>query len=76
MQIVDRKSFDKLFDVLQDRGFEIVGPIIRDGAIVYDHLQSVSELPIGWTDLQAPGTYRLIKQNHATLFGYSVGPHS
>jgi len=76
MQIVDRKSFDKLFDVLRDRGFEVVGPIIRDGAIVYDHLQSVSELPIGWTDRQEPGTYRLIKQNHAALFGYSVGPHS
>ena len=76
MQIVDRKSFDKLFDVLRDRGFEVVGPIVRDGAIVYDHLQSASELPIGWTDRQAPGTYRLIKQDHAALFGYSVGPHS
>jgi sulfhydrogenase subunit beta (sulfur reductase) len=76
MQIVDRKSFDKLFDVLQARGFEVVGPIVRDGAVVYDHLQSASELPIGWTDRQAPGTYRLIKQDHAALFGYSVGPHS
>jgi len=76
MQIVDRKSFDKLFDVLQARGFELIGPVVRDGAIVYDHLESAAELPAGWTDRQAPGTYRLIKQDHAALFGYSLGPHS
>ena len=76
MQIVDRKSFDKLIDVLQARGFEVIGPIVRDGAVVYHRLQSASELPIGWTDRQAPGTYRLIKQDHAALFNYAVGPHS
>jgi sulfhydrogenase subunit beta (sulfur reductase) len=76
MQVVDRKSFDRLFDVLQAKGFEVIGPTVGDNAIVYDHLQSVSELPIGWGDRQAPGTYRLIKQDHAALFGYSVGPHS
>ena len=76
MQVVDRKSFDTLFDVLQARGYELIGPVVRDGAIVYDHIESASELPAGWTDRQAPGTYRLIKQNHAALFGYAVGPHS
>jgi sulfhydrogenase subunit beta (sulfur reductase) len=63
MQIVDRKSFNKLFDVLQARGFEVIGPVVRDGAIVYDHIESASELPAGWTDRQTPGTYRLIKQD-------------
>ncbi|MEJ2167329.1 MAG: 4Fe-4S dicluster domain-containing protein [Desulfobacterales bacterium] len=76
MLVVERKSFDKLFDALQARGFELIGPVVRDGAIVYDHIESASELPAGWTDRQAPGTYRLIKQDHAALFGYSVGPHS
>ena len=76
MQIVDRESFDKIFDVLQAKGFEVIGPTVRDGAIVYDHLESASELPIGWTDRQGPGMYRLIKRDHAALFGYSVGPHS
>ena len=76
MQVIDRKSFDTLFDVLRARGFEVIGPLVRDGAVVYDHLRSASELPIGWTDQQAPGTYRLIKQDSAALFGYSVGPHS
>jgi sulfhydrogenase subunit beta (sulfur reductase) len=76
MQVVDRKSFDKLFDALQTKGFELIGPVIRDGAIVYDHIETASELPAGWTDRQTPGTYRLTKEDHAALFGYSVGPHS
>jgi sulfhydrogenase subunit beta (sulfur reductase) len=76
MQIVDRKSFGRLIDVLQVGGFEVVGPTVRDGAVVYDHLRSASDLPAGWTDRQAPGRYRLFKQDHAALFGYSVGPHS
>ena len=76
MQIIDRKSFDKLIDVLQARAFEVIGPILRDGAVVYDRIQSASEMPIGWTDRQAPGTYRLVKQEHAALFDYAVGPHS
>ena len=52
MQVLDRKSFNKLFDVLQARGFEVIGPVVRDGAIVYDHIESYSELPAGWTDRQ------------------------
>jgi sulfhydrogenase subunit beta (sulfur reductase) len=76
MQMIDREAFDKLFDVLKARGFEVMGPTVRDGAVVYDRLESVCELPVGWTDRQAPGTYRLIKQDNAALFGYAVGPHS
>jgi sulfhydrogenase subunit beta (sulfur reductase) len=30
---------------------------VRDGAIVYDELESAQELPIGWTDVQEAGTY-------------------
>jgi len=76
MQIIDRKSFDRLFDALKAAGFEVIGPTVRDGAIVYDHLASFSQLPVGWTDQQAPGTYRLIKQNTPAVFGYTAGSHS
>ena len=76
MQVIDRKSVDRLFEVLKAEGFEVIGPTARDGAIVYDYLGSGSELPIGWTDIQAAGTYHIKKQDEATLFGYVVGPHS
>lgn len=65
-----------LFDALRDAGFRVVGPTIADGAIVYQELDSPSALPVGWTDDQAPGRYRLRPRDDDARFGYAVGPHS
>jgi sulfhydrogenase subunit beta (sulfur reductase) len=57
-------------------GYEVIGPTLRDGAIVYNHVKSVEDLPVGWTDEQEPGRYRLKRREDEALFGYSVGPQS
>lgn len=54
----------------------MVGPQVRDGAIVYDELNSATDLPAGWTDEQEGGRYRLKHRSDAAVFGYAVGPHS
>lgn len=74
--IIERQDFHQLLDALRQRGYRIVGPTVRDGAIVYDELRAESDLPIGWTDEQEAGTYRLKKRDDRALFGYVVGPHS
>jgi formate hydrogenlyase subunit 6/NADH:ubiquinone oxidoreductase subunit I len=66
----------RLIQSLAHRGFEVLGPTIRDGAIIYDRIESVHELPRGWTDEQDPGQYRLRPRDDGALFGYAVGPHS
>jgi formate hydrogenlyase subunit 6/NADH:ubiquinone oxidoreductase subunit I len=66
----------ELLAALHRRGYQVVGPTIGDGAIVYDELDSTADLPVGWTDEQAGGTYRLKKRADQALFGYAVGPHS
>jgi sulfhydrogenase subunit beta (sulfur reductase) len=76
MQTIDRNGLERLFDRLTRHGFQLVGPTIRDGAIVYDRLTSTQDLPIGWTDEQEGGTYRLRRRNDEAFFGYAVGPHS
>ena len=43
---------------------------------MYDQIETVDDLPAGWTDQQDGGTYRLKKRGDAALFGYAVGPHS
>jgi sulfhydrogenase subunit beta (sulfur reductase) len=65
-----------LFDALKRSGYQVVGPTLRQGAIVYEELASVDDLPRGWTDEQSGGTYRLKRRQDAALFGYAVGPHS
>jgi len=69
-------DFQSLLDALSALGYTVVGPTVRDGAIVYDRVATVADLPQGWTDEQAPGVYRLKPRPDAALFGYVVGPHS
>jgi len=76
MQVIDREAFDTLFDSLTAEGYQVAGPTVRSGSIVYDGLESASQLPAGWTDRQAAGSYRLVKQDRAALFEYAAGPHS
>jgi sulfhydrogenase subunit beta (sulfur reductase) len=76
MFIVEREDFDDLFDALTVKGYQIIGPTVKDSAIVYDRIRSVDDLPVGVTDYQDKGVYRLEKRNDRALFGYVVGPHS
>ncbi len=74
--VVDREHLQDLFVTLISKGYQVVGPTVRDHAIVYDTLTSVADLPIGYTDEQDGGTYRLKKRADQAMFGYVVGPHS
>jgi Fe-S-cluster-containing hydrogenase component 2 len=74
--IIESRDFQKLIDVLINEGFQVMAPTIRDSAIIYDRIGSVAELPVGWTDEQEAGMYRLKKRDDRALFGYVVGPHS
>jgi sulfhydrogenase subunit beta (sulfur reductase) len=65
-----------LFEALRRRQYRMVGPTVRDGAIVYDEIRTLADLPAGWIDEQDGGTYRLKKRGDGALFGYAVGPHS
>ncbi len=74
--VVEAAHLDHLFQALTKKGYAVVGPTVREGAIVYDRVNSASELPAGWTDEQNGGTYRLKRRGDNALFGYAVGPHS
>ena len=74
--VLRRSDFDALLQALRRRDYTIVGPTIRDGAIVYDEIEQTTDLPIGWTDEQEAGRYRLARRTDDALFGYAVGPQS
>jgi ferredoxin len=74
--VIGPEALDRLLSALADRGYRVLGPTVRDGAIVYDDLDSAADLPIGWTDEQDGGHYRLARRDDEARFGYAVGPHS
>jgi sulfhydrogenase subunit beta (sulfur reductase) len=75
-QVVEREQLHRLFESLKKRGYSLVGPALREGAITYAEIDSVSDLPVGWTNEQNGGTYRLARRRDEAVFGYTVGPHS
>ena len=74
--VIERGDFGGLLTALAERGLTVIGPTIRDQTIVLDEISSVEELPIGWTDEQDGGRYRLARRDDEALFGYAVGAHS
>lgn len=74
--VLEASQIGTLLEAVRRKGYEIIGPTVRDGAIVYDKLESVKDLPAGWTDEQEPGRYRLKRRDDEALFGYAVGPQS
>jgi ferredoxin len=75
-KVIGRDGLDALLHALHARGRRVLGPRRRDGAIVYDDIDRVDDLPVGWTDEQAPGAYRVVPRDDDALFGYAVGPDS
>jgi ferredoxin len=75
-RVIEPAALESLVAALRGRGYRVLGPTLRDGAIVYDELESAAELPAGWTDVQEPGTYRVERRADEARFGYAVGPHS
>ncbi len=73
---IERSGLDAAMHQLRSDEYEVVGPTLRDGAIVYDRLSSTADLPVGWTDRQEAGAYRVERRPDEALFGYVVGPQS
>jgi len=76
MKIIDIHEFDNLIRKLKEKGYTTVGPTIQNGAIIYSEINSSSDLPIGFTDTQKPGFYRLEKTDNNAFFNFVVGPQS
>jgi formate hydrogenlyase subunit 6/NADH:ubiquinone oxidoreductase subunit I len=74
--VITHEGLAGLIDGLRVEGFRVIGPRLRDQAIVYDEIESLADLPAGWTDEQEGGHYRVRRREDAALFGYNVGPHA
>ncbi len=69
-----RHALQILLDALSGEGYRVVGPRVRDGAILYEELRDVADLPAGWRDEQQPGQYRLERTDTQRSFAWAHGP--
>lgn len=69
--IVDIDGLNQLVGELRRDGRIVIGPTVRDGAIVHDEIDDIADLPQGWTEHQVPGSYRLHPTSDNRLFAFS-----
>ena len=74
--VLPRERLRTLLATLRELGYTLVGPTVRQGAIVYAEIAGAEDLPAGWTERQEAGTYRLERRDDQALFGFAVGPQS
>ncbi|MFD2417077.1 4Fe-4S dicluster domain-containing protein [Amycolatopsis pigmentata] len=73
---IDEGGLDHLISILADCGYLVIGPTVRDNAIVLDEVDSVRRLPAGWAVDTEPGRYELRRRNDRAMFANSAGPQS
>ena len=72
--ILQVPGLQSLINVLRERGWAVIGPTVRDGAVVHSEITTVDQLPRGVGDLQDAGTYRLKDRDDEALFRFASGP--
>jgi ferredoxin len=74
--VIRRTGLGELIDALKDRGYTVIGPTVRDDAIVLAEIGSADELPFGVGVSLDAGRYRLRKRADGAAFAHSAGPQS
>ncbi len=66
----------ELIDALAEGDRQVIGPMVREGAVVLAPLREASQLPWGVVDVQEPGKYTLEKGDGQRAFAWVNGPVS
>ncbi|MBB5210428.1 4Fe-4S dicluster domain-containing protein [Microbulbifer hydrolyticus] len=74
--LLQASDLDTLIQAIRREGHRLLGPVLRDGTIVYDDVTTADDLPKGWTDRQEKAHYRTLPREDGAYFGYVVGPHA
>jgi ferredoxin len=76
MRYIDRDGFVALLALLREGGYTLIGPTVRDDAIVLEEIEGADELPRGIREEQEAGWYRLKDSEDGHLFRWAHGPDS
>ena len=69
-------DFQPLLEALAGRGYQLVGPTLRDGQLIYGDLPGWPTCPWAGPRSGGGGAFRLKTRDDQALFGYGVGQQS
>ena len=56
MKTLDISNLEKIIQSLKSEGYITIGPLLSNGAIIYDEISGTKDLPAGYFDEQEAGT--------------------
>ncbi len=74
--VIGPAELQQLIEILQSKGYTTIGPTLQNGAITYGQVNTLSDFPAGWTDIQEAGFYELKSSKRDALFDHACGPLS
>jgi len=74
--ILPADDVGSLIKTLIRSGYRVIGPTVRDGAVMLEPISGAADLPFGLVDVQAPGGYRLEADKKAGYFDFTHGPET
>jgi sulfhydrogenase subunit beta (sulfur reductase) len=74
--ILSAEAFQTLLDALHRHDYQTIGPTVAENAIIYDEISRAEQLPVGWADAQAPGSYRLTQRDDDAFFAFTPGAYT
>jgi sulfhydrogenase subunit beta (sulfur reductase) len=75
-RVLDGEGLEGVIAGLRERGYTVIAPTVRDGAISYEPVTGAVQLPRGVGDEQAPARYRLRERDDQARFGFAAAPSS
>jgi ferredoxin len=74
--VLPAEALQSLVIALEQQGFQPVGPVVQDGHLELDHLDTVGDLPRGWTTTADAGIFSLSRRSDQAYFGFNLGQES
>lgn len=71
-----RADLAQLHQALLDAGYRVIGPQVQHGAIIFDTLSDISQLPWGRTQQSGPGSYTIVDSGRERCFDWNTGPQA
>ncbi len=75
-QFLNRANLSSLLQSVSAHGYEVIGPQVKDGAIVFEPLAGVDDLPWGVQEQVVAGSYRLQNNGEQRCFRWNTGPQA
>jgi sulfhydrogenase subunit beta (sulfur reductase) len=71
-----KPQLDAILARLQEKGYQTLGPCIRDDAVVYAPIRTMADLPQGFTSQEEAGRYRIVASGNKRYFDITPGAQS